>query len=171
MFSTPTLIKKDANFSVYINSMTLPALNLRFANAYEFLSSTQAFPLLALYVSRITVIIVLWHNISFVCGISFWGSFICMQAVELHLLLYSSPYFKCTKNLSILLLLDIGIVYSSLLLRIWFTHIYFMRWMGINETEGVHLSSYAMSLQLTFQWQWMTTSSAPHLSQPFHCHS
>ena len=59
MFSTPTLIKNDANFSVYLNSMTLPAFNLRFANAYDFLNSTQAFPLLALYVNRITVIILL----------------------------------------------------------------------------------------------------------------
>lgn len=59
MFSTPTFIKKDSNFSVYLNSMTLPAFNLRFAHAPEFLNSTQAFPLLALYVSRITVIILL----------------------------------------------------------------------------------------------------------------
>ena len=158
-------------FSVYLNSMSFPAFYLRFAHAYEFLNSTQTFPLLSLYVSRITLIIFLWNNIYFFCGIGFWGSFVRMHAIELLLLLYSSPYFKCTKNLSILLLLDIGIVYSSLLLRIWFTRIYFMRWMGINEIEGVHLSSYAMSLQLTFRWQWMTTSSAPHLSQPFHWHS
>ena len=36
-------------------------------------------------------------------------------------------------NLSILLLLDVGAVYSSLLLRISFTCICFMSWMGINE--------------------------------------
>ena len=36
-------------------------------------------------------------------------------------------------NLSILLLLDVGAVYSSLLLRMSFTCICFMSWMGINE--------------------------------------
>ena len=36
-------------------------------------------------------------------------------------------------NLSILLLLDVGAVYSSLLLRISFTCICFMSWMGVNE--------------------------------------
>ena len=59
MFSAPTLIVKDSNFSVYLNSMSVPAFYLRFAHAYEFLKSTQAFPLLFLYVSRITVIILL----------------------------------------------------------------------------------------------------------------
>ena len=59
MFSAPTLIVKDSNFSVYLNSMSFPAFYLRFAHAYEFLKSTQAFPLLSLYVSRITVIILL----------------------------------------------------------------------------------------------------------------
>ena len=37
-------------------------------------------------------------------------------------------------SLSILLLLGVGAVYSSLLLRISFACIYFMSWMGINET-------------------------------------
>ena len=59
MFSTLTLILKDSNFSGYLNSMSFPAFYLRFAHAYEFLSITQAFPLLSLYVSRITVIIFL----------------------------------------------------------------------------------------------------------------
>ena len=59
MFSAPTLIVKDSNFSVYLNSMSFPAFYLRFARAYEFLKSTHAFPLLSLYVSRITVIILL----------------------------------------------------------------------------------------------------------------
>ena len=59
MFSAPTLIVKDSNFSVYLNSMSSPAFYLRFARAYEFLTSTQAFRLLSLYVSRITVIILL----------------------------------------------------------------------------------------------------------------
>ena len=36
-------------------------------------------------------------------------------------------------NLSILLLLDVGAVYSSLLLRMSFTCICFMSWMGVNE--------------------------------------
>jgi len=98
MFSTPTLILKNSNFSGYLNSMSFPAFYLRFAYAYEFLNSRQAFTLLSLYVSRITVITLLWHNTYFVCGIGFWGSFIHMHAIELLLLLYSSPYFKCTKS-------------------------------------------------------------------------
>ena len=93
------LILKDSTFSVYLNSMSFSAFYLRFAHAYEFLNSRQAFPLLSLYVNRITVIILLWHNIYFVCGIGFWGSFIRMHAIELLLLLYSSPYFKCTKSI------------------------------------------------------------------------
>ena len=99
MFSTPTLILKDPNFSGYLNSMSFPAFYLRLAHAYEFLNSTQDFPLLSLYVSRITVIILLWHNIYFVSGIGFWSSFIHMHAIELLLLLYSSPYFRCTRSI------------------------------------------------------------------------
>ena len=93
------LILKDSTFSVYLNSMSFSAFYLRFAHAYEFLNSRQAFPLLSLYVNRITVIILLWCNIYFVCGIGFWGSFICMHAIELLLLLYSSPYLKCTRSI------------------------------------------------------------------------
>ena len=202
--------------------MSFSAFYLKFAYAYEFLNSRRAFPLLSLYVSRITVIILLWHNIYFVCGIGFWSSFIRMHAIELLLLLYSwrrqwhpTPVLlpgkshgwrslvalqsmgslgvrhnwetslsrtgegngnslQCSRlenprdggawwavvygvtksrtrlkqlsssyivvhtlnvpNLSILLLLDVGAVYSSLLLRISFACIYFMSWMGINET-------------------------------------
>ena len=99
MFSTPTLILKNSNFSVYLNSMSFSAFYLKFAYAYEFLNSRRAFPLLSLYVSRITVIILLWHNTYFVCGIGFWGSFIHMHAIELLLLLYSSPYIKCTRSI------------------------------------------------------------------------
>ena len=133
MFSAPTLIVKDSNFSVYLNSMSFPAFYLRFARAYEFLKSTQAFPLLSLYVSRITVIILLWQSIYFVCGIGFWDSFIRVHPLN-YFYCYIVVHALNAPNLSVLLLLDAGAVCSSLLLRMPFTCIYFMSWMGINET-------------------------------------